>query len=43
VNNLKGVLPMLEQFGFTDFTVNNTKKEITVLVGEDDRSIAETT
>jgi len=43
VNNLRGVLPMLEQFGFTDFTVNNTRKEVTVLISENDRSIAETT
>ena len=42
VNNLKGVLPMLEQFGFTDFTVNNTRKEVTVLISDNDRTAAET-
>lgn len=41
VNNLPGVLPMLEKYGFTDFTVNNTRKEVTVLVGESDRSAEE--
>lgn len=43
VNNLPGVLPMLEQFGFTDFTVNTTRKEVTVLLSNTDNTAAEIT
>ena len=41
VNNLKGVLPMLEQLGFTDFTVNNTRKEVTVIISNVDNNATE--
>ena len=39
VNNLKGVLPMLDRLGFTDYRVNNTRKEVTILISNTNQNI----
>lgn len=39
VNNLKGVLPMLDRLGFADYRVNNTRKEVTILISNTNQNI----
>lgn len=39
VNNLKGVLPMLDRLGFTDYRVNNTRKEVTIMISNTNQNI----